>query len=92
MFGNASLRAMHRAAGSDSVSVSMRQCTDHHFNYISRFRALFELALQRYEKQTEISLAKHALAEQLQNCDSVDSVIAVLQEQYGPLANSEEAI
>jgi hypothetical protein len=37
-------------------------------------------------------LAKHALAEQLQNCDSVDSVIAVLQEQYGPLANSEEAI
>ncbi len=47
----------------------------------SRFRVLFEAALQHYEKQTEISLAKHPFAEQLQNCDSVGSVIAVLQEQ-----------
>ena len=47
----------------------------------SRFRVLFEAALQQYENQTEITLAKHPLAEQLQNCDSVDSVIAVLQEQ-----------
>ena len=47
----------------------------------SRFRTLFEAALQQYEMQTEISLAKHPLAEQLQNCDSVNSVIAVLQEQ-----------
>jgi hypothetical protein len=63
----------------------------------SRFRVLFEAALQQYEKQTEIPLAKHPLAEQLvpsrirslpsflplllQNCDSVESVIAVLQEQ-----------
>ena len=50
--------------------------TDH-----SRFQVLFEAALQQYEKQTEIPLAKHPLAEQLQNCNSVDSVIAVLQEQ-----------
>ena len=50
--------------------------TDH-----SCFQVLFEAALQQYEKQTEIPLAKHPLAEQLQNCDSVDSVIAVLQEQ-----------
>jgi hypothetical protein len=47
----------------------------------SRFRVLFEAALQQYEKQTEIPLAKHPLAEQLQNCDSVESVIAILQEQ-----------
>jgi len=42
---------------------------------------LFEAALQRYEEQTKMPLAKHPLAEQLQNCDSVDSVIAVLQDQ-----------
>ena len=47
----------------------------------SRFRVLFEAALQQYEKQTEMPLTKHPLAEQLQNCDSVDSVIALLQEQ-----------
>lgn len=47
----------------------------------SRFGVLFEAALQQYEKQTKIPLAKHSLAEQLQNCDSVGSVIAVLQEQ-----------
>ena len=47
----------------------------------SRFRVLFEAALQQYETQTEIPLTKHPLAEQLQNCDSVDSVIALLQEQ-----------
>ena len=46
-----------------------------------RFPLLFEAALQQYEKQTEISLTKHPLAEQLQNCDSVDIVIALLQEQ-----------
>ena len=47
----------------------------------SCFRVLFEAALQQYENQTEISLANHPLAEQLQNCHSVDSVIAALQEQ-----------
>jgi fungal STAND N-terminal Goodbye domain len=44
-------------------------------------RVLFETALQDYEKQTGIALAKHPLAEDLQNCDSVESVTAVLHEQ-----------
>jgi hypothetical protein len=47
----------------------------------SRLQALFEAALQDYEKQTGIILAKHPLAEQLQECDSVESVTAVLREQ-----------
>ena len=47
----------------------------------SRIEALFESALRDYEKQTGIPLAKHPLAEQLQNCQSVDSVTALLQEQ-----------
>jgi hypothetical protein len=46
-----------------------------------RLQVLFEAALQDYEKQTGIVLAKHPLAEQLQNCDSVESVTAVLSEQ-----------
>ena len=47
----------------------------------SRFEALFESALQDYEKQTGISLATHPLAEQLQTCQSVDAVTTLLQEQ-----------
>jgi hypothetical protein len=47
----------------------------------STFQALFESALQDYEKQTGIPLANHPLAEQLQNCQSVESVAALLQEQ-----------
>ena len=48
---------------------------------LSRLQVLFEAALQDYERQTGIPLAKHPLAEQLQNCDSVESVTAVLREQ-----------
>ena len=44
----------------------------------SRLRILFEAALLDYEKQTGIALAEHPLTEQLQNCDSVESVNAVL--------------
>jgi hypothetical protein len=45
------------------------------------FQSLFESALQDYENQTGIPLANHPLAEQLQNCQSVDSVTTLLQEQ-----------
>jgi hypothetical protein len=47
----------------------------------SHLRVLFEAALQDYEKQTGVALAKHPLAAQLQDCGSVESVIAVLHEQ-----------
>ena len=47
----------------------------------SRLQVLFEAALQDYETQTGIALANHSLAEKLQNCDSVESVTAVLCEQ-----------
>jgi hypothetical protein len=47
----------------------------------SRLQVLFEAALQDYEKQTGIVLVKHPLAQQLQGCDSVESVSAVLHEQ-----------
>jgi hypothetical protein len=44
-------------------------------------KVLFEAALQDYESQTGIALAKHPLAERLQECDSVESITAVLYEQ-----------
>jgi fungal STAND N-terminal Goodbye domain len=47
----------------------------------SRFEALFEEALHDYERQTGIPLAQHTLAEQFQNCQSVESVTTLLQEQ-----------
>jgi len=47
----------------------------------SRFRALFNTALQDYQSQTCTTLSSHPLAEKLQDCNSAESVNAVLQEQ-----------
>jgi hypothetical protein len=47
----------------------------------SRSRIAFESALHDYQTQTGTTLASHPLTEQLKNCDSVESVTAVLQEQ-----------
>jgi len=46
-----------------------------------RLQEFFEAALKDYEKKTGITLDKHPLAEELQNCNSVESVAAVLNEQ-----------
>jgi hypothetical protein len=47
----------------------------------SRFRVLFESTLHDYQKQTGTTLASHPVAKKLQNSGSVESVVAVLQEQ-----------
>jgi hypothetical protein len=47
----------------------------------SHLRVLFEVALEDYEHQTGIELAKHPLAERLQDGNSVESVTAILREQ-----------
>jgi hypothetical protein len=47
----------------------------------SHLKVLFEAALQDYEAQTGIQLAKHPLAERLQECQSAESITAVLHEQ-----------
>jgi len=47
----------------------------------SRLCVLFEAALEYYRQQTGIKLAEHPLTERLQDCNSVDSVTAVLCEQ-----------
>ena len=47
----------------------------------TRLRTLFELALQDYEIKTQISLANHPLAQNLDNCHSVESSTILIQDQ-----------
>lgn len=47
----------------------------------SSFQTLFSSALKDYERQTGTGLVDHPLTEQLERCDSVDSITAVFQEQ-----------
>jgi hypothetical protein len=51
------------------------------FAHSTSFRPLFNAALQDYAKKTGTKLDDHALAKQLEICDSVDSISSVLQEQ-----------
>jgi hypothetical protein len=47
----------------------------------SSFQDLFDAALQEYQNQTGCKLIEHPLAKQLETCNSVDSITAILQEQ-----------
>ena len=47
----------------------------------SSFQHLFNAALQDYQNQTGSSLIDHPFAKQLESCDSVDSITAILEEQ-----------
>ena len=49
--------------------------------FSSMLQPLFDTALRDYEKQTGMKLIEHPLARQLENCNSVESIIALLQEQ-----------
>jgi fungal STAND N-terminal Goodbye domain len=45
----------------------------------ARFQALFESALQAYERKTGITLVQHPLATDLQNCHSIDDITTLIQ-------------
>jgi hypothetical protein len=47
----------------------------------TRFRELFESALQEYASETGVTLAQHPFAAQLQSCASVDDITILLQER-----------
>ncbi|KAI0258240.1 hypothetical protein BC834DRAFT_1045986 [Gloeopeniophorella convolvens] len=49
------------------------------------FRSLFDAVLAEYAKKTGTDLASHPLTSRLGNCDSIDDVVLVLQEQLGAL-------
>ena len=44
-------------------------------------QALFDSALEDYKTKTGGTLTDHPVAKQLETCESVDSIIAILQEQ-----------
>ena len=47
----------------------------------SRFQAIFQTALESYQKQTKKDLLAHPLASQLKVCDSTAAILAILQDQ-----------
>jgi len=52
-----------------------------HQSESARCQALFEPALQAYERIAGVSLTRHPLAIKLQSCDSVDAITGLLQDQ-----------
>ncbi len=63
-----------------------------HQSQPSRFQRTFDVALQEYEKLTNITLANHPIAEKLHNCHSVEPIIALLQNQvrqFGDFSGSD---
>ena len=47
----------------------------------SNFQDIFQAALKSYQKQTKKDLLAHPLASQLQDCDSTNAILAILQDQ-----------
>jgi hypothetical protein len=47
----------------------------------TRLQALFEPALQAYEKKAGVSLAQHPLAIKLQSCDTVEAITGLFHDQ-----------
>lgn len=52
-----------------------------------RFQALFESALEGYEKKAGVTLIEHPLAIQFQSCDSIEDITAILQRQTQAFVN-----
>jgi len=55
----------------------------------SRFRELFDSALRSYEQETGITLANHRLATELQHCDTIEGITALLQDQAKDFRKTE---
>jgi hypothetical protein len=56
----------------------------------SRLCVLFGAALEDYKQQTGIKLTEHPLAERLRDCNSIESVAAILREQAQDLKEFQE--
>ena|SRR5712691_9874050 len=60
-----------------------------HQSESARLNALFEPALQVYEKTAGVYLAQHPLAIKLQSCDSVEAITGLLQDQAQPFRDMQ---
>jgi hypothetical protein len=66
-----------------------------HQSESTRWQALFEHALQAYQKKTGVSLSQHPLANKLQSCHTVDAITGLFQDQaraFGHLQESDKII
>ena len=50
-------------------------------NSSSNFQTIFDVALSDYAKQTDTDLATHPFSQTLQNCDSADKILDLLQDK-----------
>jgi hypothetical protein len=57
----------------------------------SSFQVIFNNALKAYERRTKKDLLAHPLAAQLQTCDSLSSILIVLQQQAQELNQSQSS-
>jgi hypothetical protein len=56
----------------------------------AHFQAVFNSALEAYEKKTGVQLAQYPLAMELQNSDCVDSIVTLLRGQAQDFRHSEK--
>ena len=54
----------------------------------AHFQPSFDSALWAYQEKTDITLAEHPLAVQLQSCDSTESIITILLQGEPPAFNN----
>ena len=59
----------------------MSSTSNHATSIPSNFGALFEAALANYTKRTGQDLRKHPMATAIERCESLDSILAIFEEQ-----------
>lgn len=56
----------------------------------TRLRELLDSALRAYENETGVILANHRLAMELQHCDTIEGITALLKDQAKDFRKSEK--
>jgi len=56
----------------------------------TRFQDLFDSTLHAYEKETGVTLANHRIALELQHCDTIEGITALLQDQAKDFRKTEK--
>ncbi len=56
----------------------------------SNFKPILDATLSEYKKKTGKELLDHPIATELQRCDTVDAVLAILQDQAGAFQQLED--
>ena len=69
----------------DTMSSSPQTSIPH-----SNFKLILDATLSEYKKKTGKELLDHPIATELQRCDTVDAVLAILQDQAGAFQQLED--